>query len=35
MPLYDYYNEKGVLKTVNAHESKFDTLAEAIKVIEM
>ena len=35
MPLYDYYKEKGVLKTVNAHESKFDTLAEAIKVIEM
>lgn len=35
MPLYDYYKEKGVLKTINAHESKFDTLAEAVKVIEM
>lgn len=35
MPLYDYYKEKGVLKTVNAHESKFDTLAEAVEVIEM
>ena len=34
MPLYDYYNEKGVLKTIHAHESKFDTFTEAIKVLE-
>lgn len=34
MPLYDYYNEKGVLNTINAHESKFDTFNEAIKVLE-
>ena len=34
MPLYDYYNEKGVLKTIKAHESKFDTFEEAIKVLE-
>lgn len=35
MPLYDYYKEKGILKTINAHENKFDVLAEAVKVIEM
>lgn len=34
MPLYDYYKEKGVLETVKAHPSKFDTFDEAIKVIE-
>lgn len=34
MPLYDYYNQKGVLETIKAHESKFDTLNEALKVIE-
>lgn len=34
MPLYDYYKNKGVLKTINAYESKFDTLDEAIKVLE-
>ncbi len=34
MPLYDFYNEKGVLRTINAHESKFDTFEEALKVIE-
>lgn len=34
MPLYDYYNEKGVLKTIHAHESKFDTFNEALEVLE-
>lgn len=34
MPLYDYYKEKGVLKTIQAHESKYDTLSEALKIIE-
>lgn len=34
MPLYDFYKEKGVLKEINAHESKFDTFDEALKVIE-
>lgn len=34
MPLYDYYNEKGVLKTIKAHVSKFDTFDEAVKVLE-
>lgn len=34
MPLYDYYKEKGVLETISAHESKFDTLNEAIEVLE-
>ncbi len=34
MPLYDYYKEKGVLKTIKAYESKFDTFKEAVKVIE-
>lgn len=34
MPLYDYYKEKGVLETIKAHQSKFDTFDEAIKVIE-
>ena len=34
MPLYDYYKNKGVLETIDAHESKFDTLDEAIKVLE-
>ena len=31
----DFPDEKGVLETISAHESKFDTLAEAVKVIEM
>ena len=34
MPLYDYYKEKGVLETISAHESKFDTLNEAIEILE-
>ena len=34
MPLYDYYKEKGVLKTIHAHESKFDTFDEAVNVLE-
>ena len=34
MPLYDYYNENGVLKTIHAHESKFDTFNEALEVLE-
>ena len=34
MPLYDYYNDMGVLRTIHAHESKFDTFNEAIKVLE-
>ena len=34
MPLYDYYNKKGVLKNIKAYVSKYDTFAEAVKVIE-
>ncbi|MEE0698996.1 MAG: adenylate kinase [Bacilli bacterium] len=34
MPLYDYYNNKGVLRIVKAHESKYDTFNDAVKVIE-
>lgn len=34
MPLYDYYKEKGVLETISAHESKYDTLKEAVEVLE-
>ena len=34
MPLYEYYKNKGVLKVINAHESKFDTFGEAVKVLE-
>lgn len=34
MPLYDYYNDKGVLKTIKAHKSKYKTFEEAIKVLE-
>lgn len=34
MPLYEYYKSKGVLKIINAHESKFDTFNEAVKVLE-
>lgn len=34
MPLYDYYKNKGVLETISAHESKFDTFDEAVKVLE-
>lgn len=34
MPLYDYYKNKGVLKTISAHESKYDTFNEAISILE-
>lgn len=34
MPLYDYYKNKGILETIKAHESKFDTFAEAVAVLE-
>lgn len=34
MPLYDYYKDLGVLKTIKAYESKFDTFNEAVKVLE-
>ena len=34
MPLFDYYKEKGVLRKISAHESKFDTFDEAVKVLE-
>ncbi len=34
MPLYDYYKNKGVLKTIKAYESKYDTFNEAVKIIE-
>ncbi len=34
MPLYDYYKNKGVLKTINAYESKYDTFNEAVKILE-
>lgn len=34
MPLYDYYKNKGVLETVKAHVSKYDTFDEAVAVIE-
>lgn len=34
MPLYDYYKNKGVLETIKAYESKYDTFNEAIKVLE-
>lgn len=34
MPLYDYYKNKGVLRTVDAHENKYDTFNEALKIIE-
>lgn len=34
MPLYDYYKNKGVLKTISAHESKFDTFDDAVKILE-
>lgn len=34
MPLFDYYNEKGVLKTIKAQVSKYDTFDEAVKVLE-
>ena len=34
MPLYEYYKEKGVLRTIDAHVSKYDTYDEAVKVIE-
>lgn len=34
MPLYDYYNNKGVLKTIKAKESRYDTFDDAVKVIK-
>lgn len=34
MPLYDYYDNKGVLKKIKAYESKQDTFNEALKVLE-
>ena len=34
MPLYDHYKNKGVLKVIKSHESKYETFDEAIKVIE-
>lgn len=34
MPLYDYYKNKGVLRTVDAHENKYDTFNDALKIIE-
>ena len=34
MPLYDYYKDLEVLKTIKAYESKFDTFNEAVKVLE-
>lgn len=34
MPLYDYYKNKGILKTINAHESKYDTFNDAVKILE-
>lgn len=33
-PLIDYYNKKGVLKTICADEDKFKTFAQAVEVIE-
>ncbi len=34
MPLYDYYKNKGVLKIIKAHESKYETFNEALKILE-
>lgn len=34
MPLVEYYKNKGVLRTIKAHVSKYDTLDEAIEVLE-
>lgn len=34
MPLYDYYKQKGVLETVKAHASKYDTFDEAVAILE-
>lgn len=34
MPLYDYYESKGVLKKIKSHESKYDTFNEAVQIIE-
>ena len=33
MPLYNYYDEKGVLEKIKAHDSMYDTFDEAIKVL--
>ena len=30
----DYYNKKGVLKTIKAHTSKYDTFDDAVKILE-
>ncbi len=34
MPLYDYYDKKGVLRKIKAYESKYDTFDEAVKLLE-
>lgn len=34
MPLFDYYKNKGVLKTIEAHESKYDTFNDAVEILE-
>ncbi len=34
MPLYDYYKNKGVLKTIKASKSKYKTFEDALKVLE-
>lgn len=34
MPLYEYYKNKGVLKVIKAHESKYETFDEAVRVLE-
>ena len=33
MPLYNYYDEKGVLEKIKAHDSMYDTFDEAVKVL--
>ena len=33
MPLYDYYKEKGVLETIKAHSSNYDTFNEAVAIL--
>ena len=34
MPLYDYYKNKGVLKTIKADSNKLEVFADAVKAIE-
>ena len=34
MPLYDYYKNKGVLKTIKADSNKLEVFADAVKEIE-